>query len=58
MKIELKDEERTVCEVWSRVMGYHRPVVEWNIGKKGEWGGRRFFMEKAGDVSQYSPDRV
>jgi hypothetical protein len=23
---ELKDEERTRCEVWTRVMGYHRPI--------------------------------
>ena len=26
------EEERTRCEVWSRVMGYFRPVSEWNIG--------------------------
>jgi len=24
--VELKDEERQGCEVWTRVMGYHRPV--------------------------------
>ena len=24
---ELKDEERTRCEVWTRVMGYHRPIT-------------------------------
>ena len=24
--IELKDEERTKCEIWTRVMGYHRPI--------------------------------
>ena len=55
MKIELLDSERTVCEVWSRVMGYHRPVVEWNIGKKGEWGERRFFTEKAGKLNSGMP---
>ena len=24
------------CEVWSRVMGYFRPVDQWNKGKKQE----------------------
>lgn len=38
--MELKEEERTKCEVWSRVMGYHRPVSEWNIGKKAEFACR------------------
>lgn len=34
-KIELKDSERQPCEVWTRVMGYHRPVSSFNTGKKG-----------------------
>ncbi|MBY0445368.1 MAG: anaerobic ribonucleoside-triphosphate reductase [Burkholderiales bacterium] len=42
---ELKDEERTRCEVWTRVMGYHRPVSSFNIGKKGEFKERQFFNE-------------
>ncbi|AMC36306.1 anaerobic ribonucleoside-triphosphate reductase [Janthinobacterium sp. B9-8] len=41
----LKDEERTRCEVWTRVMGYHRPVSSFNIGKKGEFKERQFFNE-------------
>ena len=45
LKIELKDEERTRCEVWTRVMGYHRPVSEWNKGKKSEYKERNFFKE-------------
>jgi hypothetical protein len=31
--------------VWTRVMGYHRPVASFNIGKKGEHRERRFFHE-------------
>lgn len=23
----IKDSERTKCEVWTRVMGYHRPSI-------------------------------
>ncbi|WP_324779221.1 anaerobic ribonucleoside-triphosphate reductase [Thiobacillus sedimenti] len=41
----LKDEERTRCEVWTRVMGYHRPVASFNKGKKSEHRERRFFVE-------------
>ena len=25
--VTLRDEERQRCEVWTRVMGYHRPVA-------------------------------
>lgn len=45
--IELKDEERTPCEVWTRVMGYHRPISSFNIGKKGEAEERVPFTEAA-----------
>ncbi|MBI3069524.1 MAG: hypothetical protein HYY79_11780 [Betaproteobacteria bacterium] len=43
--IALHDEERQPCEVWTRVMGYHRPVSSFNIGKKGEHCERKFFVE-------------
>ena len=45
--IELKEEERTRCEIWTRVMGYHRPVSAWNPGKKSEHRERRYFAEPA-----------
>jgi hypothetical protein len=41
----LKDEERTRCEVWTRVMGYHRPVTSFNKGKRSEHRERQFFVE-------------
>ena len=52
-KIELKNEERQRCEVWSRVMGYNRPTSSYNIGKKAEFAERVFFTEDAArkDVS-------
>lgn len=28
-------------EVWSRIMGYHRPVTQWNKGKKSEYAERK-----------------
>jgi len=44
--ISLTDDERQRCEVWTRVMGYHRPVASFNVGKKGEHSERRFFREE------------
>jgi hypothetical protein len=44
--VTLSDDERQRCEVWTRVMGYHRPVVSFNIGKKGEHAERCFFREE------------
>ncbi len=41
----LRDEERTRCEVWTRVMGYHRPVSEFNAGKQSEHRERQHFQE-------------
>lgn len=35
------------CEVWTRVMGYFRPVQSFNIGKKGEYAERQMFTEEA-----------
>jgi hypothetical protein len=43
--IELAEDERQRCEIWTRVMGYHRPVASFNIGKKGEFYERRYFDE-------------
>lgn len=52
-KIELTDEEilkmneesRTKCDVWTRTMGYHRPISSMNAGKQGEHGERVYFKE-------------
>lgn len=32
------------CEVWTRVMGYFRPIAGFNIGKKGEAQERTYFV--------------
>lgn len=47
-EVTLTDDERQPCEVWTRVMGYHRPVSSFNTGKKGEFAERvPFSVEKA-----------
>jgi ribonucleoside-triphosphate reductase len=54
------DSEPTECEVWTRVMGYHRPVKSFNIGKKGEHAERRPFLEEvaATRLGDYPADRA
>ncbi len=41
---------RQPCEVWTRVMGYHRPVSSFNTGKKGEHYERLHFDEASSSV--------
>lgn len=43
--VELSNEERQPCEVWTRVMGYYRPVSMYNTGKQGEFRERVEFVE-------------
>ena len=43
---DIPESERQPCEVWTRVMGYHRPVASFNTGKKAEHGQRRFYAEQ------------
>jgi hypothetical protein len=42
--VTLRDDERQRCEIWTRVMGYHRPVTSFNIGKQGEFRERVWFV--------------
>lgn len=35
--------KRTKCEVYSRIVGYIRPVCQWNEGKKEEFSDRTMF---------------
>lgn len=38
---ENSDERRQPCEVYSRVVGYLRPVGQWNKGKQSEFFDRQ-----------------
>jgi anaerobic ribonucleoside-triphosphate reductase len=55
--LDLKNEERTRCEVWTRVMGYHRPVSAFNPGKRSEHGERLYFSESR-SVDNVRADRA
>jgi anaerobic ribonucleoside-triphosphate reductase len=47
--LTLADSERQPCEVWTRVMGYFRPVSSFNRGKQGEYHERTCFLESKCD---------
>lgn len=36
--------KKVPCEVYSRVVGYFRPVSQWNKGKQEEFNERQEFM--------------
>lgn len=44
--VTVEDSERQPAEIWSRVMGYLRPVSGWNLGKKSEFAERKYYSEK------------
>ncbi len=45
------NEDRQPCEVWTRVMGYHRPVSSFNKGKQGEYAERVYFDVPGDDAN-------
>lgn len=45
--LKVMNEKRTKCIVYTRVMGYHRPVESFNIGKKSEHRQRKMFIERS-----------
>lgn len=51
-KSEVKRMVKTKCEVYSRVVGYIRPVSNWNDSKQAEFSDRNKFdsaVEPKGD---------
>jgi len=36
-------QKRQPCEIYSRVVGYIRPVNSWNPGKQAEYADRKVF---------------
>lgn len=48
--------QRTKCEIYTRVMGYFRPVSHFNIWKKSEFYSREYFKEETSVNSQFITD--
>ena len=39
----MKNKDRQLCDVYSRVVGWLTPIRNWNKGKKAEWEDRKEF---------------
>jgi len=42
-KENANDKRRVPCEVYSRIVGYMRPVRSWNVAKQQEFKDRKTF---------------
>ncbi len=42
----------TMCEVYSRVVGYIRPIDQWNAGKQAEFDNRKLFDRALDNVQE------
>ena len=49
---QLEEHERQRCEVWTRVIGYHRPVHAFNRGKQAEHADRCYFEERRAGLEE------
>lgn len=46
------------CEVYSRIVGYFRPIANWNIGKKEEFKDRLEYDAEKALLNEFAKDRV
>jgi len=46
-------EKKMPVEVYSRVVGYFRPINQWNPGKQSEFNDRKYF-----DIKKFKIKRV
>ena len=45
------EDSKVPCEVYSRIVGYLRPIRNWNVGKKQEFAERKEYVVEARTVS-------
>ncbi len=45
----MKNKKRQKCEVYSRVVGYLRPVDQWNDGKQAEYDDRVEYVQRVSE---------
>jgi len=46
------EDSKVPCEVYSRIVGYFRPIRNWNVGKKQEFAERREYVVGASHPSE------
>lgn len=56
-KNEKKGLKRQACEVFSRVVGYIRPVHQWNPGKQSEFKDRKMLEHGCDDENKDNKDK-
>lgn len=39
----MSEKKRIRCEIWSRCVGYMRPIRNWNVGKRQEFADRKIY---------------
>ncbi|MFQ5647857.1 MAG: anaerobic ribonucleoside-triphosphate reductase, partial [Candidatus Aenigmatarchaeota archaeon] len=44
------------CEVFSRIVGYYRPVQNWNVGKQEEFKDRKTFLESKAVQNKFAKE--
>ena len=49
----MEKKARTKCEIYTRVMWYHRPVSSFNIWKKSEFYSRKYFKENISNKNEF-----
>lgn len=49
------DRCQSPCEIWSRIVGYFRPVDQWNKGKKSEYQERTEYVARCTEPSVVEP---
>ena len=49
-------EEQVPCEVYSRIVGYVRPVKNWNKGKKREFADRKVYAVPSNEQLEEETD--
>ena len=51
----MKEQKRTRCEVYSRVVGFLTPLSQWNKGKREEFQDRKTFkVSETSGISEIS----
>jgi len=48
-RTQTQDQRRVPCEVYSRIVGYLRPVQSWNKSKKLEFEQRKTYQARVPD---------
>jgi anaerobic ribonucleoside-triphosphate reductase len=52
LEAKLQGVKGTECEVYSRVVGYFRPVKQWNNGKQEEFAERETYVSSTSKIAE------